>query len=63
MSGLLRFSKVPESTGPASRLWGMPKTPFALMQRCQSANWGLERWICREPASRGESGLPVKRWD
>jgi len=44
MSGLLRFSKVPE--GPASRLWGMPRTPFALMQQCPGA-WkevGMKRW-------------------
>jgi hypothetical protein len=33
MSGLLRFSKVPE--GPASPLWYMARTPFALMQQCR----------------------------
>jgi hypothetical protein len=33
MPGLLRFSKVLE--GPASPLWGMVTTPFALMQQCR----------------------------
>ena len=32
MPGLLRFFKVPE--GPASPLWWVARTPFALMQQC-----------------------------
>jgi hypothetical protein len=32
MPDLLRFSKAPE--GPASPLWDMARTPFALMQQC-----------------------------
>lgn len=32
MPGLLQFSKVPE--GPASPLWWVARTPFALMQQC-----------------------------
>jgi hypothetical protein len=37
MSGLLWFSKVPE--GPASPLWCMAGTPFALMQQCRPKLW------------------------
>jgi hypothetical protein len=34
MPGLLRFFKVPK--GPASPLWWVARTPFALMQQCRS---------------------------
>lgn len=33
MPGLLRFFKMPE--GPASPLWWVARTPFALMQQCR----------------------------
>jgi hypothetical protein len=33
MPGLLRFFKVPK--GPASPLWWVARTPFALMQQCR----------------------------
>jgi hypothetical protein len=48
MSGLLRFSKAPE--GPASPLWYMARTPFALMQQCRRTaptHWGKTRPMSR----------------
>jgi hypothetical protein len=62
MSGLLRFSKVAER--PASRLWGMPRTPSALMHsasaRCLPDGFSAPTFWCDLRRGHGRCSLAAR---